>query len=157
MIEKFKAIPEYNDYEISNLGRVKSLKAGRELILKQQNGSTGYKQVTLYKDRKAKSRTIHQLMAITFLEHSANGYKLVVDHIDNNKLNNKLDNLQVVTHRYNTVKDRVGKYPTGVSKCHNKYRARVTINGVRHCLGLYKHINKAVAAIDLKLKKEYND
>jgi hypothetical protein len=157
MIEEFKVVPEYDDYKISNFGRVKSLKAGRELILKQQMGSTGYKQITLYKANAAKSRTIHQLMAITFLGHSASGYKLVVDHIDNNKLNNNLSNLQVVTHRHNTVKDRVGKYPTGVSKCYNKYRARVTIDGTRHCLGLYKNINEAVEAIDLKLKDEDYD
>lgn len=56
----------YEDYMVSNFGRIKSLKCGREKILKQQDNGDGYLQVTLYKDGKAKHFTVHRLVAMAF-------------------------------------------------------------------------------------------
>lgn len=53
--------------------------------------------------------SVHIIMAMAFLNHVPDGYRLVVDHIDNNPSNNVLENLQVVTARKNSTKDRKNK------------------------------------------------
>jgi hypothetical protein len=116
MKEKWKQIPGYEDvYEVSNKGNVKSLqryvnsKNGskrlvRERILKKQMMGR-YLSVEL-NNGKPKVYKIHQLVAMAFLEHTPCGYNIVVDHIDNNPLNNNIDNLQLISQRENNIKDR---------------------------------------------------
>ena len=148
-------------YQISDLGNVKSFKRNKERILKGSTDIKGYIQITLGKDGKAYNRTMHQLVAIAFLGHEPNGFKgLVVDHIDNNPLNNRLDNLQLITHRENITKERrgVSKY-TGVtwSKQQKKWRAGITINGNRKVLGFFAKELEAAAAYQVALKNyEFN-
>jgi len=98
-------------YEISSTGLVKSLKrletVGRlvnEKILKAGVNERGYKVVVLRKDNKSKTRKVHQLVAESFLNHKPCGLKLVVDHIDNDKLNNNVENLQLLTNGENISK-----------------------------------------------------
>lgn len=115
MEEVFKTIPNYEDYEISNCGRVKTKKRKiryTHAITKEEhfresterfmkiyfNDLTGYKHVILYKEKKSKTFPIHKLVAITFLG-DPNG--LVVNHIDGNKHNNRIDNLEYCTDQYN--------------------------------------------------------
>ena len=136
--EIWKDIPEYEGlYQISKTGKIKSLKKlveysnrsgfKKEKILKG-GIDRGYTFVILSKDGKVKNFKIHQLMAITFLNHKPNGYKVVVDHIDNNTLNNNLENLQLITQRENTSKDKnntTSKY-SGVHKNKkNKWIAQI--------------------------------
>lgn len=66
-----------------------------------------YPQVTLYVDGEKFTKRVHSLMAVTFLNHFYGDRKIVVDHIDNNPLNNKLDNLQIITMRENNTKDKI--------------------------------------------------
>lgn len=54
MIEVFKDIPNYNDYQVSNFGNVKSLKWGKERILKSATSKSNYLQVVLCKEIKPK-------------------------------------------------------------------------------------------------------
>jgi hypothetical protein len=154
MEEIWKDIPEYEGiYQISNLGRVKSLKFGKEKILNGWIRRDGYIAVNLMYNKR-KTYRLHQLIAITFLNHKPNGHKIVVDHIDNNKLNNRLDNLQLVSQRLNVSKDRKGssKY-TGVSwnKTAKKYKAEITINGKINYLGLFINEYDAHLAYQNKL------
>ena len=100
-IEVWKNIPEFESYQVSNLGNVKSLKYGKERMLKQSTNGVGYYQIGIYGNKKRIQKTVNQTMAIAFLSHKPCGHKIVVDHIDNNKLNNKLYNLQLITHREN--------------------------------------------------------
>lgn len=90
-------------YQVSNLGRVKSLRSNRnrEIILKKIAASTGYYIVNLYKDGKCTSQAIHRLVAMAFIE----GYRpgLVVNHIDENPKNNDVSNLEWVTQRQNAL------------------------------------------------------
>lgn len=70
-MEVWKPIKGYEGlYEVSNMGRVRSLRNNhgnyREKILKQQDNGDGYLQVTLYKDGKAKHFTVHRLVAMAF-------------------------------------------------------------------------------------------
>jgi hypothetical protein len=142
MQEIFKDIPDYEGiYLVSNLGNVKSLKFGKERILSKGLDGHGYYNVTLFKDGNPKTFTIHQLVAMVFLNHKPNGNTIVVDHIDNNKLNNRLDNLQIISQRKNTSKDKKGtsKY-TGVywykNRC--KWRAEIKILGKIKYLGCFE-------------------
>ena len=92
-MEIWKEIKGYEGYEVSNLGRVKSLKRKKEIFFLFVRDGGGYLQVVLCKNTKTKTKKVHKLVAIMFLNHKPSGYKLVVDHIDNNKLNNKTINI----------------------------------------------------------------
>ena len=115
-MEIWKEVKGFESYEVSNLGRVKSLartiiyKDGRvykykSKVLKPRRGTHGYLTVNIFKDTKCKTRLIHQLVAEAFLNHAPCGYKLIVDHIDNNPLNNELGNLQIITNRENVSRN----------------------------------------------------
>ena len=156
-IEVWKNIPEFESYQVSNLGNVRSLKYGKERILKKPINGGGYYQIGIYINKKCYKRTINQLMAIAFLNHKPCGHIMVVDHIDTNKLNNKLYNLQVITHRENCSKDKkekTSKY-TGVflAKGRNKWRAYITINGKKKHLGCFVNEKEAAQAYQNELNK----
>ena len=134
--EIWKDIPGYIGlYQVSNWGQVKSLKYGKERILKPSNGKNKYLLVNLCKDKKIKAFTIHKLMAITFLGHTPDGNVTVVNHIDNNPLNNNLDNLELVTHRYNSSCHKVN---LGIywNKPINKWVTHIKIDKIIH-LGVF--------------------
>lgn len=111
MKEIWKEISNFPDYEVSNLGRVKSKKrivttkqnkkySVKEKILKPQiNNKTGYMQYTLIKNKKKITKLAHILVAETFLNKTNDN--LEINHKDENKLNNRLDNLEYCTHKYN--------------------------------------------------------
>ena len=89
-MENWKAVNGYEGlYEVSDKGRVKGLKRNR--ILKNIVDSLGYVRVSLCKENKPKAHKIHRLVAEHFLKPSE--YK-VVNHIDGNKENNSVENLE---------------------------------------------------------------
>ena len=92
---------------------------------------------------------------MAFLNHKPCGHKMVVDHIDNNKLNDKLYNLQVITNRENVSKDKKGgnsKY-IGVHKEKNKFRAAIRRDGKIKYLGLFTDEKEAAKAYQNELNK----
>lgn len=108
-VEKWKACSWDSKYEISDAGRVKSVK--KNLILSQRvNKSTGYVEVTLWKDGKEYNVAVHRLVAIAFIPNAAN--KPQVNHKDGKKLNCNWWNLE-----WNTCAENVQHaFRNGLSK-----------------------------------------
>lgn len=100
MEETWKDIEGYEGlYQVSTLGRIKSLKCGRQKILKLGSNPVGYSIIGLWKDRKQRFFPVHRLVALAFIQKAEN--KLEVNHIDGNKQNNNINNLEWVTRSEN--------------------------------------------------------
>lgn len=100
MIEVWKDIPGYDGiYQISNYGRVKSNYNYRKGNILTQRLKKGYYSVGLRKDGIRKWHLVHRLVASAFIMNKKNMPQ--VNHIDENKLNNKVDNLEWCTASYN--------------------------------------------------------
>lgn len=99
MEEIWKDVKDYEElYQVSNLGRVKRVTTGR--ILKGGKDKYGYLIVNLYKNSVGSIKTIHRLVAEAFIPNPEN--KPQVNHVDENKTNNSLDNLEWMTAKENT-------------------------------------------------------
>lgn len=113
-IEIFESIKGFEGlYEISNLGRVKSLpkivgkRIKPESFLTIRISSQGYAMVSLCKDSKIFNASVHRLIAEAFIPNPEN--KATVNHIDGNKLNNDISNLEWATpHEQNIHAYRTG-------------------------------------------------
>ena len=107
--EEWRNIPNFPNYQVSNLGRVKSLKynkTNKENLLKQQFNKFGYLRVCL---NHKFNRFVHRLVAESFISNP-NNYSFV-NHKDENKLNNCVDNLEWCTTQYNN------SYGNRLEKC----------------------------------------
>lgn len=141
-MEVYKAVIGHDGlYEVSNLGNVKSFKFGKERQIKPVVGSHGYLTVILSKSGVLKTRTVHSLVAEAFLNHVPCGHKLVINHIDFNRLNNCVTNLEIVTNRENSNRKHIklsSKF-TGVSwyKPTGKWLAQIRINGKVKNIGYF--------------------
>ena len=90
-------------YEVSNWGKVKSLNynhTGKEKILKPKTDRYGYLRVCLHKSSKRYYKTIHRLVAEAFLPND-DLFKTDINHKDENKENNHVDNLEWCNAQYN--------------------------------------------------------
>ena len=123
MEEIWKTIEECEDYQISNFGRVKSFKYDKEngRIIKPSRSTKGYLQLDLRLDgRKGENRihpSIHRLVAKAFIPNPDNLPQ--VNHKDENKENNHVDNLEWCTNEYN------GRYGTHDERVAQKRRKPV--------------------------------
>ena len=136
-------IPNYEGYQVSNLGRVKSLERfdalghkRKEKLLKLWVTRNGYYQVCLYKNSIGKFYKVHRLVWIAFNGTIPEGYE--INHLDERPVNNALSNLSLVTCKENI------NYGTG-----NERRAKKITNR--------KDLSKVVLQFDLNdnFIKEY--
>lgn len=105
--EIWKDIPDFeNYYQVSNFGRVRGLarkdNLGRRInsrLLKTHRDKDGYSVVTLTKDKRVKSVKVHRLVAVAFIPNELSLPE--VNHVDGNKSNNRVDNLEWCTHKSN--------------------------------------------------------
>ena len=98
--ERWLPIPNWEDYHGSNFGRVKSCKRGKVKIMKPSLIRHGYLRVDLYKDGRQKCFLVHRLVAELFIANPEG--KPEVNHLDGDKLNNHVSNLEWTTSRENT-------------------------------------------------------
>ena len=143
--EIFKDVPNYlGSYQASDLGRAKSLdriissktRSDFKLkgkILSQTTDKEGRLFVGLMRENKKIIFVLSKLVAITFLNHIPCGHKKIVDHKNNYTLDNRLSNLQIITHRENLSKDKKNKSSEYTGVCYaskrNKWRVSISIDG----------------------------
>ena len=154
-IEIWRDIPQYEGhYQVSNLGKVRSLKFNRIKDVTFLNNKNRFV-ASLYNDGVRESgRLVSVISAIAFLNHKPCGHKIVVDHIDNNPLNDRLYNLQLITQRENLTKDKKNKSGyTGVYSIRNRYYSLIRIGGEKKYLGYFSTKEEASEAYQNELKK----
>jgi len=141
------------EYKVFENGIVISYKFKKEKILKQCMDSNGYLYVGLSKNNKQKYFRIHRLIAIYFMDNP-NKYQCV-DHINEKKTDNRIENLRWVTKSDNTRNGKNwGECLKGVyfNKKNNKFHAQISINNKKKHLGYFKNEEDAHNVY----MKEYN-
>lgn len=146
-IENNKLFDYSGLYQVSNLGRIKSLNyrnSKKEKILKQANDKNGYKIVCLSKNNIHKNFKVHRLVAHMFIKNDDPLNKTQVNHINEfEKYNNSVKNLEWCTAKYNANygtaheravkkaketlknKDLNGENNPFYGKCHNEETKRI--------------------------------
>ena len=135
-MELWKDIPNYEGfYQASDLGRIRSLDHVRKngtneyiqkgKILKFNKNNSGYYQVRLSKNGVAKTYRVNRLIALTFIENPLN--KETVNHINGNKLDNRVENLEWATEREQAIhRHKVLKVPySDCKKCHEANKKKI--------------------------------
>lgn len=155
--EIWKDIPEYEGvYQVSDLGNIKGLHrtvaakgSSKRVIYEKRLKSIlrpdGYLNIHLCKNGTSKNFLIHQIVCAAFFGHDINGHIMVVNHINGNKLDNSLDNLEVVTTRENNsicFRENREKYTSkfiGVhwNRINKKWNSTIRINGKTKYLGSF--------------------
>lgn len=126
------------NYSISDTGRVKNTLTNRELSLSTQQG---YKHATLLINKKPKRCRVHRLVAIAFIENPEN--KEYVNHINGDRGDNRLENLEWVTPQENTIH----AWKTGLAKSAVKKRVfQYSLEG--ELISSYESVAKAAAETD---------
>lgn len=163
-MEIWKKIQDYPNYEISNLGNVKSLNyrnTKKEKLLKLCEDAYGYYAVVLVNNKNKKTIKVHKLVAIEFLNHIPNRYELIINHKNFIRTDNRVENLEIITARENTNRKHLkstSKY-TGVhwNDLVKKWIASINIKSKTIYLGSFeKEIDasnfyeNAVNSINLK-------
>lgn len=152
------------NYLISNFGNVKSISRYKnnngglvfhnEMMIKKQVTKKGYNSVSMTINKKFSTFPVHRLVATAFIPNPEN--KPQVNHIDGNKLNNDVSNLEWCTNRENIThknirnKKKTSKY-VGVhfSKKYNKWVSQINIEG--------KTYNLISSNYELDCKKKYDE
>ncbi len=147
-IDKVEKIEQWNHvnkyefiYAVSDLGRVKSLKFGKQKILKQCDNFI-YMSVCLSVNNIKHHIPVHIVVACSFLGHVPCGKTLVINHKDLNKHNNIKTNLEITTTRINSNRAHLPSTSKYIGVCwekeSNKWVARIHVNKKRKTLGRFK-------------------
>ena len=153
-MEEWKSVKGYEGvYQVSSLGNIRRKgKISNRKLYKEKNG---YLTVNLSRCGLSSTRTVHSIVAEAFLNHVRGERGLVVDHINNIKDDNRVENLQIITLRENLLKDSVSTSEyAGVywAKDRNKWRAILTYNYNKYNLGTFGSEEEARDAYLKKLK-----
>lgn len=114
--EEWRPIPDWDGYEVSNLGRVVSHRRGRPIVLKGYTNPKGYRFVNLFDGQRSNPRAVHRLVMLTFVGPRPDG--LEIRHLDGDQLNNAVDNLAYGT-RAENLADQIdhGTHPRVAPRC----------------------------------------
>ena len=147
-METYKVIEGFENYSVSDHGNVKNNKTGK--VLKNCPNAQGYEQVQLWKHKKPTSVKVHRLVALSFLPNLE--VKPMVDHIDNNIVNNNVLNLRWATRVQNGQNRILNKNnktgQKGVSYDHRskKYASMIQVDGIPVHLGYFTNLEDATQA-----------
>lgn len=159
-LEVFKTIPGYENYSVSNIGRVRDDESG--LLVRVGNHNKGYKNVHLFDNNgQCKKYLIHRLVAQAFIPNPEN--KFFVDHKNGDRADNRLENLRFCTRTENNRNTRIRKNNTtghkGITFVNKtqKWVARIGIDGKRYHLGTFETLDQAVEARRKKAKEVFGE
>jgi len=154
MEEVWKDITDFPNYEVSNLGNVRNKKSNRVLKpreCKRRNHYICY-DVGLYNDTRSKGyhKKIHRLVAEAFIDKEDG--KNIIDHIDRNPANNRVNNLRWVNHYDNAVNSntRCDNQLGHKNICikYNRFIVEITRNKQEVFYGNYETLEEAIKARD---------
>jgi hypothetical protein len=155
--EIWRSIDGYDNYEVSTHGRVRNAATAR--ILKPFIQSSGYLQVSLYKDKKERKFYIHRLVAQEFIDNPDD--KQFADHIDNDRTNNSVNNLRWASGKENQgnrlkQQNTSSKYK-GVyfNKQCKKWKVQIKIDDKRKHLGYFENEKDAARAYNEAAKHNF--
>lgn len=154
--EIWKYVPDSDEfYEISNLGRVRSwkvrgytnMRSKTPKFFKPRLNSRGYLCVTLSVQPRARTYTVHKLVSEAFLPPKP-ASRYMIDHLDDDKTNNRADNLQWLTNRENIAKGCAQRrsLPTGVRRQGKKFSAQIGRKRKYTFLGMFSTSGEASVA-----------
>lgn len=158
MCEEWRPVAGYEGkYLVSNLGRVKTA----DRVLKPFNNGNGYLVIGLTANKKVKNHYIHRLVATAFIGDIPSG--MVVNHLDYNRQNNYVGNLEIVSQKSNVQysADRMSR-PRNTKPCSgekhirfrkNRYEVEILYKGTGYYCGRYKLLSEAIKARDAKYEK----
>jgi hypothetical protein len=124
-MEIWKTVESSPNYKVSNSGSIKNIKTGR--ILKVSTNNSGYNLVCLSTENKKQTGYIHRLVAEAFIDTNLDTRTSVVNHIDGDKNNNNIENLEWATYAENAY--------------HGKARLKVKAKEVTELLELLEQMN----------------
>lgn len=129
MDEVWRVVEEYPEYHVSNFGNVKSFKYGKERDMRKSI-VLGYFSVQLWKNNIGKNMRVHRLVAQAFIPNPEN--KPYINHIDGDKTNNKVENLEWCTPLENERHSRsiLGKDMNGEKNCNSYITSEQVIYAV---------------------------
>ena len=159
MKQVYKTINNYPNYLISNLGNVLNKKSGK--FLSPVLDKDGYQVVVLSNNGITTTMKVHRLVAKAFNKNPENNQ--LVDHIDNNRTNNKADNLRWVTSSQNNMNRSISSTNTsgykGVcfDKFNNNWKAYIKMNEREINIGNYKTKEEAAEARKLKAMELFGE
>ena len=132
---QWEQIAGFDDYEISDTGKVRSSKGQTPIILKERYTHDGYVWYILTRNGKGFSKRAHRLVAEAFIDNLGN--KPTVNHIDGNKRNNNVSNLEWATREEqmrHAYKHNLKQPMRGVQQPRHK----LTVDQVREIRSVYK-------------------
>lgn len=108
--EEWVKVKGYDNYQVSNRGQLKFLRAGKWYLKNLRTNKTGYIRVTLHKDGKSKKFTMAELVLTHFTTQTKLSKDEVIDHIDCIPTHNWSTNLRVISHKENTRRASLYSY-----------------------------------------------
>lgn len=151
--EIWKPICGYDKYEISNTGKIYSHHTRK--ILSIQTNNWGYECIIIRANNRRHKKYIHREVAKAFIPNPEN--KTLVDHDDNDKLNNHVSNLRWCDKSENAMNSNKQKRITAskykgvwLDKRSGKWHAEVICKKIKYRLGSFKHEVDAAMAYNIK-------
>ena len=137
MAIKTKTIKGFPDYEVTSKGEVYSYKNGERKLLKPAVSGSGYHGLSLSNGKEKKAVQVHRLVAMSFLP---NPKKLeIVNHIDGNKTNNALSNLE-----WNTRKGNAKHWANTIAPKNAAARKEKKENDLSQRLSVLRHAHSTL-------------
>ena len=114
-----KVVPGFTNYKVDELGNIYSFISNKNGRVLKMSNSQGYLKTRMKDDNGLwKNRKSHSIVMLAFYGFEYNNNKnLVIDHINGDKTDNRLLNLQIISQRLNSTKDKKRDLPVGVSYC----------------------------------------